>query len=147
MTIQELKEKNIIYFSNIFDGLNQYQNTTLEMNEREAYLFFQKQLELYSPVCSYTDFYYFTLTKESKKIVEQTLSSEEIYYLQTIKPSGNLQEQLIFSLDSILLGIIVKLNAKEILFSTIYFGENKEKNLPRMTLWGNYGQQYIYFCD
>ena len=48
-------------------------------------------------------------------------------------------------LEDKLLRIITKLNAEEVLFSTIYFLEGGGR--PRTTWWGNYDKEYICFRD
>ncbi|MBR5229082.1 MAG: hypothetical protein IKV96_04525, partial [Firmicutes bacterium] len=51
------------------------------------------------------------------------------------------ENDFIFPLTIELLDIIVKLNASEIMFCTLYFTKD------RSTWWGNYGKQYVAFID
>ena len=53
-------------------------------------------------------------------MVDEVLTDAEKTYLNLMMPE-DLDEDIVFPLDDKLLKIIVKLNAEEILFSTIYF--------------------------
>ena len=80
------------------------------------------------------------IVNKVKDIIDKELTKEEKEYIQkTIK-----KDEIIYLADEMLLRIITKLNAREILFSTIYFtGEVKE----RSTWWGNYNQEYFVFRE
>ena len=157
MTIQELKERGAIYIPNINDGFNRYRYETLRMGAQEAGDFFRKLWKENGNENAFVDFYYFSLSKESKQKVDSVLSEAEREYLHLWEKREYLQtrqtekeyrnnlredsEKIIFALEDMLLDIIVKLNAREMLFSTFYF--TKEKS----TWWGNYNQEYIVFRD
>ena len=143
MNINEFRNKNIIYFENISYGLKNYKNEIMTFDEKEAYEFFLEKIKQYGTENAFVDFYFFALQKEAKEKVMQVLTQEELTYLAQIQPI-ELDTQLIFCLEDDLLQIIVKLNALEMLFSTIYF--QSTDILRAETYWGNYGREYIKFC-
>lgn len=134
----EWNKENAIYFSNIKQGFHSYDNEIVWMGEKEAFDFFRRKWKEAKEESVYADFYYSRLEERSKEIVDQVLSEEEQQYVR------GLADQIIYPLDEKLLKIITRLNARKILFSTIYFtGEARE----RSTWWGNYNQEYIVFRE
>ena len=96
---------------------------------------------------AFADFYYYRLDLDSREMVDEVLTDAEKTYLNLMMPE-DLDEDIVFPLDDKLLKIIVKLNAEEILFSTIYFlPSEKAGGRGRTTWWGNYEKEYICFCD
>ena len=77
MTIQELKERGAIYIPNINDGFNRYRYETLRMGAQEAGDFFRKLWKENGNENAFVDFYYFSLSKESKQKVDSVLSEAE----------------------------------------------------------------------
>ncbi len=134
--------ENAIYFENVRYGLEHYDNEIVKLGEEEALLCLEKKLEEAEKGSVYADFYYKRLDLSSKQIIENALTEEEKQYIQQLVPIE--EESVIYPLDQELLQMIVKLNAKEILFSTIYFTGQPEK---RSTWWGNYNQEYIVFRE
>lgn len=134
MTIDDLKSRGAIYVPNIIEGLKRYQNTTIRLNEQEALKTFQRLLLQNGPNHSFADFYYHRLDPQAKQTVSRFLTNEETAWLDCCDTNS---DEIIFPLDQTLLSIIVKLNANEILFSTLYFTSEKS------TWWGNYNQEYI----
>lgn len=148
MTTAELIEKGAIYFEKIKEGLSEYADVKLKMDEKKAFAHFKSLKKEYGPENAYTDFYYFRLDEESREMVDELLTDEETAYLQILKPlSDEVEEEIIFPLDDKLLKIVVKLNAEEMLFSTIYFVQPKEDGRARTSWWGNYDHEYICFRD
>ena len=141
--LEEFHKKNIIYFENISYGLKNYKNEIVTLAEKEAYNFFLEKKRQYGTENAFADFYFFALEKEAKEKVMQVLTQEELTYLDKIQPT-EINSQLIFCLEDELLQIIVKLNALEMLFSTIYF--QSTDILKAETYWGNYCREYIKFC-
>ena len=142
MNISEFRKKNIIYFENISYGLKNYKNEIIILDEKEAYNFFSEKKKQYGTENAFADFYFFALDVEAKEKVMQVLTQEELNYLDKIQPT-EVNSQLIFCLENELLKIIVKLNALEMLFSTIYF--QGIDILREETYWGNYKEEYIKF--
>lgn len=136
------KKENMIYFDNIKYGLDHYNNEIVVMNEKEAFLFFKEKLKQAEEESVYADFYYGRLDSDARQIIDNELSEAEKDYVQKLIETDS--EEVIYSLDEMLLQIIVKLNAREILFSTIYFAGKPE---VRSTWWGNYNQEYIVFRE
>lgn len=128
----------VIYFNNIQHGLKNYANEIIWMGEKEAFDFFKGKWQEAKKDSVYVDFYYSRLEEKSKEIVDRSLTEEEREYVR------GLGEDIIYLLDEKLLKIITKLNARKILFSTVYFtGEARE----RSTWWGNYDQEYVVFWE
>ena len=142
MKIRGLCEKNVIYFDNIGYGLRNYDNEVMTLDETEAYDFFSEKRKTYGTENAFVDFYFFTLEESAKEKVLQVLTEEEIAYLEKMRPIQT-KTQLVFYLEDTLLKVIVKLNAREILFSTIYF--QGVDTLNPETYWGNYHKEYVKF--
>ena len=142
MNINEFRNKHIIYFENISYALKNYKNEIIILDEKEAYNFFSEKKKQYGTENAFADFYFFALDAEAKEKVMQVLTQEELTYLEKIQPT-EADSQLFFCLENELLQIIVKLNALEMLFSTIYF--QSTDILKAETYWGNYNKEYIKF--
>lgn len=138
MRAEELVKKGAIYFEKIQSGLSEYRSESLYLNEAQAYERLKKEWEQRGRDNCFVDFYYFYLEEESKIIVREHLTGEERAYLDAMTVSKD-EQDVIFPMDDILLGIVTKLNAREVLFSTIYFLEQPS------TWWGNYKEEYIVF--
>lgn len=148
MTTYELQEKGAIVFEKITEGFSQYADVKLVLEEKKALTHFKNLRKEYGADRSFVDFYYFRLDEDAREMVDELLTAEDRSCLQQIKPDdANMEEEIIFPLDERLLRIVVKLNAEEMLFSTIYFLENRKAGRARMTWWGNYGHEYICFRD
>lgn len=148
MTAEELKEQGAIYFEKITEGFRSYADVKLVMDEKRAYDHFKSLKKEYGADHSFADFYYFRLDEESREMVDELLTADEMDYLQIIRPfPEETEEEIIFPLDDRLLQIIVRLNAREMLFSTIYFVQPDPEGRRRTSWWGNYGHEYICFRD
>lgn len=145
MTTQELKQRGAIFFEKITEGLHNYAEVKLVMDEKKALAHFKNLKKEYGAENSFADFYYYRLDEDAREMVDELLTSEEQSYLSLLKPDD--EDEIIFPLDDKLLKIIVKLNAEEMLFSTIYFVEGKAGSRARTTWWGNYENEYICFRD
>ena len=148
MTTEELKERGAIYLDKITEGFQSYADVKLIMDEKRAYEHFRSLKKEYGADNSFADFYYFRLDEESREMVDEILTADEVGYLQILKPfEDEAEEEIIFPLDDRLLQIIVKLNAQEMLFSTIYFVQPDPEGRKRTSWWGNYNHEYICFRD
>lgn len=148
MTAEELKGQGAIYFEKITEGFRSYADVKLVMDEKRAYDHFKSLKKEYGADHAFADFYYFRLDEESREMVDELLTADEMDYLQIIRPfPEETEEEIIFPLDDRLLQIIVRLNAREMLFSTIYFVQPDPEGRRRTSWWGNYGHEYICFRD
>ena len=148
MTAEELKEQGAIYFEKITEGFRSYADVKLVMDEKRAYDHFKSLKKEYGADHAFADFYYFRLDEESREMVDELLTADEMDYLQIIRPfPEETEEEIIFPLDDRLLQIIVRLNVREMLFSTIYFVQPDPEGRRRTSWWGNYGHEYICFRD
>lgn len=143
MKVQELKELGAIYLENVEDGLREYENQIKRMEAFAAYNTLENLCREYGWENAFADFYYHTFDEETQEGIDASLEEEEVEYIRE-KCCPYDRRDLIFPLDETLLRIIVKLNAREILFSTIYFVGEKGK---RSTWWGNYSKEYVIFTD
>lgn len=147
MTTEELQEQGAIYFDKITDGFRDYKDVKLVMDEKRALAHFKNLKKEYGNNNAFADFYYYRLDMDSREMVDEVLTDAEKTYLNLMMPE-DLDQDIIFPLDDKLLKIIVKLNAEEMLFSTIYFlPSGKADGRGRITWWGNYEKEYICFCD
>ena len=140
MTVAELIKKGAIYFDNIAEGFQLYQEFTLEMDEVQAAVRFRRLMEKNGPENSFVDFYYFRIDPDARNRIKSTLREDEVLYLESLRPTDP-EEDIIFPLTTELIDIVVKLNASEMLFSTLYFTKD------RSTWWGNYEKKYAVFID
>ncbi len=132
--------ENAIYFENIKYGFDNYTNEKVVMKEEEAFLFFMEQYSKVEKESVYVDFYYGRLDEKAKNIIDKELTEDEKDYIQ----KRITKDEIIYLADETLLRIATKLNAREILFSTIYFTGGVE---DRSTWWGNYNQEYFVFRE
>ncbi len=148
MTAEQLRAAGAIYYEQIIQGLKECQDVKLVMDEKRAYQHFRSLKKEYGVENAFVDFYYYRLDEESREMVNELLTPMEVDYLQILKPDfDEVEEEIIFPLDDKLLRIVVRLNAQEMLFSTIYFVQPKADGRPRTTWWGNYDQEYICLKD
>lgn len=133
-------EKDAIYFENIKFGFDNYNNEKIVLGEEEAFQFFKKKAFVTEKDSVYVDFYYGRLEEDARKIIDNQLTEEEKEYIQHTVNA----DEIIYKADEIFLRIVTKLNAREILFSTIYFTGKIEE---RSTWWGNYNQEYFVFRE
>lgn len=145
MTTEELRQRGAIFFEKITEGFHDYADVKLVLDEKKALAHFKNLKKEYGAENSFTDFYYYRLDEDAREMVNELLTPEEQSYLSLLKPDD--EEEIIFPLDDKLLKIIVKLNAEEMLFSTIYFVAGKAGGRARTTWWGNYEHGYICFRD
>ena len=132
--------ENAIYFENIKYGFDNYKNEKVVMSEEEAFLFFMNKYLQAKKDSVYVDFYYGCLDENAKELIEKELTEEEKIYLQkTI-----MKDEIIYLANETFLKIVTKLNARETLFSTIYFTGEVE---DRSTWWGNYNKEYFVFRE
>jgi len=148
MTAGQLTDKGAIWFEKITTGLKQYADVRLVMDDKKALAHFKSLKKEYGAENAFADFYYFRLDPDAREMVDELLDEEERSYLELIAPaSDEAEEEIIFPLSDKLLKIIVKLNAEEMLFSTIYFVQPDPDGRARTSWWGNYENEYICFRD
>lgn len=139
ISLEQLKNKNVIYIKNIQDGFDKYPNIILEGTEEKVNNAIRKLFSKNGLENSYGDFYYGRLDEESKNKVKSALNEEEIYLIESLQLG---KEDIFLRLDSELLEILLKLTSNEILFSTFYFTKYP------CTVWGNYNKKYpVFFKD
>lgn len=146
MTTLELVEKGGIFFEKINEGFQHYKNVTLPMDEKKAVTHFKNLMKEYGEGRAFVDFYYYRLDEDAKEMVDELLTSAQKEYLQILAPA-DAAEEIIFPLEENLLRIVAKLNAEEMLFSTIYFLDAANGERKRSTWWGNYEKEYVCFMD
>lgn len=136
MTLEELKQAGAIYVEYIRDGLEQYENEIITMQEIEAGQFFLKELHNKNQNL-FLDFYYFTLDEQARSRVDGKLTGEERAWLSAFPHE---EGAFIFPAAEELIRIAVKLNAEEMLFSSFYIaGQDGSASI----WWGNYGEEYV----
>ena len=139
ITLEEFKMLNSIYLDNILDGFNNYPNITIEGTEEDVNNAIKSLVHANGFENSYGDFYYGRIDEEAKIRVKASLSEDEIVLIDSLKLT---KDDLFIRLTPRLLEILLKLTAKEILFSSFYFTK-----YPCL-VWGNYGRKYpVFFKD
>ena len=112
MTAEELKKRGGLYFEKIQEGWAACDWEQMYLSPRMARDFLVRLREENGPENSFVDCYYPYLEEESKEKVRQALTAEEAAYLDALPA---VKEELIFSLDDMLLAIATKLNDRELL--------------------------------
>ncbi|ERK31139.1 hypothetical protein [Clostridium intestinale] len=139
INLEEFKKLNSIYLDNILDGFNNYPNITIEGTEEDVNNAIKSLVDANGFENSYGDFYYGRIDEEAKNKVKASLKEEEIALIQSLEL---VREDIFLRLTPELLEILLKLTAKEVLFSTFYFTK-----YPCL-IWGNYGRKYpVFFKD
>ncbi len=140
MTVKDLIKKGAIYFDDISEGFQLYQEIDMPMDEVQAAVRFRRLIEKNGPENCFADFYYFKVEQHARDYINAMLKEDELRYIESLRPEDP-EVDIIFPLTVELLDIIVKLNASEAMFCTLYFTKD------RSTWWGNYGKQYAVFID
>ena len=135
-TLEEIKKEDVIYFKNIQEGFDNYENTIIEGSEEFVnniirMLYLENTLEN-----SFADFYYGRLSEGEKEKIRAALTEEEIKIIQNLNLG---YDEIFLRLNEEILEILLKLTAKEILFSTFYFTKSQ------CAVWGNYNMKYPIF--
>lgn len=139
INLEEFKKLNSIYLDNILDGFNNYHNITIEGTEEDVNNAIRMLVQANGFENSYGDFYYGRIDEEAKNKVKASLKAEEIALIESLEMG---KEDIFLSLTPEIFEILLKLTAKEILFSSFYFTK-----YPCL-VWGNYGRKYpVFFKD
>lgn len=139
INLEEFKKLNSIYLDNILDGFNNYPNITIEGTEEDVNNAIKSLVDANGFENSYGDFYYGRIDEEAKIRVKASLNEDEIVLIDSLNLT---KDDLFIRLTPRLLEILLKLTAKEILFSSFYFTK-----YPCL-VWGNYGMKYpVFFKD
>ena len=85
MTIEELKDSGAIYFEKITEGMQQYDNQIVRMNEYQAVDKFTELWEACGCKNVYVDFYYFTLPQEAREQIDSVLAYQEREYVHQME--------------------------------------------------------------
>ncbi|GKX67391.1 hypothetical protein [Inconstantimicrobium mannanitabidum] len=139
ITLEELKDKGIIYIENIQRGFSKYPNLIIEGSEEYVNNAVKQLVAANGIENSYADFYYGRLDEDEKNKVKEALNEREIVIVESLQLS---KDDIFVHLNDELLEILLKLTSKEVLFSTFYFTK-----YPTL-VWGNYGRRYpVFFKD
>jgi succinate dehydrogenase flavin-adding protein (antitoxin of CptAB toxin-antitoxin module) len=141
----DFKDKVSIRFNNITEGINRFENKTLESDksddfEKSLIGFLEEAVKLNGVENSYVDFYYNILEEDQKNKFKDFLSLEDKDFLKIFEEE-NSKGGIYYNLSLESIPFIVKITAQEILFSTIYF--TKEP----FTIWGNYNKKLPIFYN
>ncbi|MBD7911150.1 hypothetical protein [Clostridium cibarium] len=139
ISLKELEKKNVVYIKNIQEGFDRYPNSILEGTEEHVNDVIRKLFSINGVENSYADFYYGRLNEEEKGAVKNILDEKEIILIESFKLCP---EDIFIRLNSEILEILLKLTAREVLFSSFYFTK-----YPCL-IWGNYNRRYpVFFKD
>ena len=141
----DFKDKVSIRFNNITEGINRFENKTLEGDksddfEKSLIGFLEEAVKLNGVENSYVDFYYNILEEDQKNKFKDFLSLEDKEFLKRFEEE-NTKGGIYYNLSLESIPFVVKITAQEILFSTIYF--TKEP----FTIWGNYNKKFPIFYN
>lgn len=141
----DFKDKVSIRFNNITEGINKFENKTLEIDksddfEKSLIGFLEEAVKLNGVENSYVDFYYNILEEDQKNKFKDFLSLEDKEFLKKFEEEND-GDGIYYNLSLESIPFIAKITAQEILFSTIYF--TKEP----FTIWGNYNKKFPIFYN
>lgn len=139
----DFKDKVNIRFNSITEGINRFDNKTLESNdsynfEEGIINFLQEALKLNGVENSYIDFYYNVLEEGAKIRFKELLNSEDKEFIEKFE-CKNSEGGIYYNLTLESIPFIARITTNEVLFSTIYF--TKEP----FTIWGNYNKKFPVF--
>ncbi|WP_195986383.1 hypothetical protein [Clostridium sp. D53t1_180928_C8] len=137
-------ENNVeIRFNNITEGINRFENKTLESDnsydfEKSMISFLEEAVKLNGIENSYVDFYYNNLEEDEKIKLKQFINSEDKMFIKKFENENGISG-VYFNLTLESIPFITRITCKEVLFSTIYFVKKP------FTIWGNYNQKFPVF--
>lgn len=139
----DFKDKVNIRFNSITEGINRFDNKTLESNDSNSFEegiinFLQEALKLNGVENSYIDFYYNVLEEGAKIRFKELLNSEDKEFIEKFE-CKNSEGGIYYNLTLESIPFIARITTNEVLFSTIYF--TKEP----FTIWGNYNKKFPVF--
>lgn len=135
---QEFLQKNLLHISNVEEGFQKYEYAILNGTEENYREFIECALSMNGEENSYFDCYYGRLKEESKEKFRKGLTPAEREELAELERT----QEIYYPLTKEHLPTLSRVTARELLFSTFYFGKYL------CTLWGNYGLRYpIFFKD
>ena len=134
----DFKNNVEIRFNNITDGINRFENKTLESDnsydfEKNMISFLEEAVKLNGIENSYVDFYYNNLEEDEKRRLKQFINSEDKEFIRKFE-NENGMSGVYFNLTLESIPFITRITSKEVLFSTIYFVKKP------FTIWGNYNK-------
>lgn len=139
-----------IRFNNILEGLDKYPNKILAPSIEKDELFKEKEksfLDFFKEALKINnnnliiDFYIEKLDDESLKKLLEKLNKEDTEILKGIISENNRKDIYFKIEDSRVIDFIIRLNTRELFFSTFYFIEKP------FTIWGNYNLKFPVFYE
>lgn len=140
ISTHEFENKTTIRFNNILEGFNKFKNFTISSTDGENKIieFIEKVFE-WNNFEGYIDFYINKISNEEKEKLITLIPNEDKKILKSHLIS-NYHDGAFYKLeDKSLIPFLVRLNTREIFFTTFYF-----TNKP-ITIWGNYGLKFPCF--
>ncbi|AQR98236.1 hypothetical protein [Clostridium saccharoperbutylacetonicum] len=139
----EFKNNVNIRFDNILDGFNLFENFTIDASniedgEKLLIKFIEEVFEKNNSE-AYIDFYIAKLSNEDRSRLAKLIHEEDI---KTLELHLNLKSHDgVFYLlkNKSLIPFLVRLNTREVFFTTFYFTNNP------ITIWGNYNLKFPCF--
>lgn len=134
----EFLQKNLLHISNVEEGFQKYEYAILSGTEENYREFIECSVSMNGEENSFFDCYYGRLEEESKEKFRRGLTAAEREEFAELGRS----QTIYYPLTQEAIPTIAKVTARELLFSTFYFGRYL------CTLWGNYDLRYpIFFKD
>lgn len=135
---QEFLQKNLLHISNIEEGFSKYDSAILSGREENYRDFIECVLSVNGEENSYFDCYYSRLEEEGREKLLHSLTPVEQEAFSDMEQT----QAIYYPLTEKWIPLVSRVTARELLFSTFYFGKYP------CTLWGNYGLRYpIFFKD
>lgn len=141
----EFKKNVNIHFNNILDGFDLFENFTIdayniEAGENKLIKFIEKVFEENNSE-AYVDFYINKISDEDKNRLTELVPKEDSKTLELHLNSDNHNGIFYILKNKSLIPFLVRLNTREIFFTTFYFTSKP------ITIWGNYNLKFPCFVD
>ena len=141
----EFKKNVNIHFNNILDGFDLFDNFTIdavniEVGENKLIKFVEEVFEKNNSE-AYIDFYINKISDEDKNLLRKLVPEEDSKTLELHLNSETHNGVFYLLNNKSLIPFLVRLNTREIFFTTFYF-----TNKP-ITIWGNYNLKFPCFVD
>lgn len=142
---EEFKNKVMIKFNTVLDGLNSFKNFTItathiENSEDIIIKFIEKVFEENSYE-AYVDFYISKISNQDKERLIALVPDKDKEILKLHLNITSHEGVFYKLLNKNLIPFLVRLNTREVFFVTFYF-----TNKP-ITIWGNYDLKFPCFFD
>lgn len=137
ITKAEMERQGYILITTVKEGFEHYPYIILE-GESNPMKYFLHTVLSENKDAAYGDFYYFRLMDQEQECFRESITEIE---RKTLLHFMSSEDQIYYPLNAENLDFLADITARNILFSSFYFGQKKA------IIWGNYDLKYPLFCN